>query len=347
MNKTTEKQAPGLFDYQDRMKKLSQTGSALEKLDARIEWEQFRSQLETAVAKKAKGPGGRPRHDVVMMFKILVLQRYYNLSEEQTEYQINDRLSFQKFLGMTLADKVPDKNAIWDFKDALNRDHGIEKLFVCFEKHLKAAGLVGSEGKIIDASFVDVPRQRNSREENEIIKAGAVPIEFGKNTDKLGQKDIEARWTKKGNEVHYGYKNHVKANSRHKLIEDYVVTDASVHDSQAVDALVEEDDGVLHADSAYAGETVEKILTGKKIENQVHERAYRNHPLTDEQKESNRTKSKIRVRVEHIFGHMTHSMRDGLRLRNIGMRRITGAVGLLNLVYNMARYEQIMRLGLA
>src|SRR3989338_9509224 len=127
MNKTTEKQAPGLFDYQDRMKKLSQTGSALEKLDARIEWEQFRSQLETAVAKKAKGPGGRPRHDVVMMFKILVLQRYYNLSEEQTEYQINDRLSFQKFLGITLADKVPDKNTIWDCKELLNKDEGVEK----------------------------------------------------------------------------------------------------------------------------------------------------------------------------------------------------------------------------
>ena len=90
-NKTIEKQDPGLFDDQERMRTLSETGLPLEKLDRRIEWELFRSQLEEAVKQEARGPGGRPRHDVVMMFKILVLQRYYNLSEEQTEYQINDR----------------------------------------------------------------------------------------------------------------------------------------------------------------------------------------------------------------------------------------------------------------
>ena len=164
-NKTIQKQDPGLFDYQNRLKKLSEAGSPLEKLEGRIQWELFRPTLEKAVELEAKGPGGRPRHDVVMMFKILVLQRYYNLSEEQTEYQINDRLSFQKFLGITLADSVPDKNTIWDFKELLNEEGSEEKLFRCFEDHL-----------------------------------------------------MDARWTKKGEDVHYGYKNHVKANRQHKLI---------------------------------------------------------------------------------------------------------------------------------
>ena len=167
-NKIIGKRDPGLFDYQNRMRKLSETASALEKLDARIDWEMFRPTLEKAFDREAKGPGGRPRFDVMMMFKILILQRYYNLSEEQTAYQINDRLSFQKFSGLTLADLVPDKNTIWDFKESLDREGGVEKLFVCFEDHLKEAGLVGSVGKIIDASFVDVPRQRNDRAENEI-----------------------------------------------------------------------------------------------------------------------------------------------------------------------------------
>src|SRR5262249_27009482 len=142
-------------------------------------------------------------------------------------------------------------------------------------------------------------------------KAGAIPIEFGKNPDRFSQKDVEARWTKKGNEVHFGYKNHVKANRKHKLIEDYEVTP--------------------------------RCMTVK--------RGYRNKPLTEEQKQSNWEKSKIRVRVEHIFGHMTNAMRDGMRdgmrLRNIGLKRITATVGLLNLAYNMARYEQIVRLHLA
>lgn len=342
--KTTQRKYPGLFDYDQRMEKLSEKEPPLERLDKRIDWEIFRSDLELQLSVTAKGPGGRPRHDVVMMFKILVLQRYYNLSDEQTEFQINDRLSFQKFLGLTLADDVPDEKTIWLFREQVGK--GARKLFDRFDGHLRKIGLVGKQGEIIDASFVDVPRQRNSRDENEMIKAGAVPLEFGKNEHKLNQKDTDARWTKKGDEKHYGYKDHVKAGAKTKLIEDYVVTDASVHDSQVTDDLVKSDDGELHADSAYRSEEIEAVLKAKGIKSHVHERAYRNTPLTEEQSAQNRQKSKVRVRIEHIFGHMTMAMRDGLKMRFIGMRRNAVGIGLLNLVYNMARYEQIVRLQL-
>lgn len=344
---TIQKKDPGLFDYQNRMNKLSETGAPLDRLDVRVDWEMFRPTLNAALERMTKGPGGRPRHDVVMMFKVLVLQRYYNLSEDQTEYQINDRLSFQKFLGMTLADHVPDKNTIWDFKQALSRENGVEKLFKRFDEHLRAKGLVGNAGKIIDASFVDVPRQRNSRDDNDVIKSGGVPLSFGKNASRLRQKDTDARWAKKGEEVHYGYKNHVKADAKTKLIEGYTVTNASVHDSQAVEDLVKEGDGSLYADSAYVGAPIEKVLADKKIANEIHEKGYRNRPLTEEQKGKNRVKSKVRVRVEHIFGHMTKALHDGLRMRGIGLTRIARGVGMLNLVYNLARYEQITRLKLA
>jgi len=346
MKKPKQKQEPGLFDYSNRMQKLSEVLSPLDKLDTHIDWEIFRPLLEELLQRQEQGLGGRPPYDPVMMFKIIVLQHYYNLSEEQTEFQINDRLTFQKFIGLTLAETVPDKNTIWDFKENLKVKGGIEKLFKLFEKHLRDAGLVGQEGKIIDASFVDVPRQRNSREENEVIKAGAIPLEFGKNKDKLSQKDTNARWTKKGNEVHYGYKNHVKADRKSKLIEDYVVTDASVHDSQVTDDLTKKGDVELHADSAYRGDDIEKQLSKKEIKSQIHDRAYRNHPLSEEQKKTNREKSKIRVRIEHIFGFVTNSMRDGFKLRSIGTERIVAGIGLINLVYNMARYEQIVRLKL-
>jgi IS5 family transposase len=342
--KSTQRKHPGLFDYDQRMEKLSQREPPLERLDKRIDWEMFRSDLELQLSVAAKGPGGRPRHDVVMMFKILVLQRYYNLSDEQTEFQINDRLSFQKFLGLTLADDVPDEKTIWLFREQVGK--GARQLFDRFDGHLRKIGLVGKQGKIIDASFVDVPRQRNSRDENEVIKAGAVPLEFGKNEHKLSQKDTDARWTKKGDEKHYGYKDHVKAGAKTKLIEDYVVTDASVHDSQVTDDLIKSGDEELHADSAYRSEEIEAALKAKGIKSQVHYRAYRNTPLTEDQKEQNRQKSKVRVRIEHIFGHMTMAMKDGLKMRFIGMRRNAVGIGLLNLVYNMARYEQIMRLNL-
>jgi len=344
--KTIPKQNPGLFDYENRMTKLEKGPDPLARLDARIDWEMFRPNLERAFKKEAKGPGGRPRHDVVMMFKILVLQRYYNLSDEQAEYQINDRLSFQKFVGITLSDAVPDEKTIWLFRETLSDEGRVNKLFRRFERHLSRAGLMGHPGKIIDASFVDVPRQRNSREENEEIKMGKVPESFQKNGNRLRQKDREARWAKKGEEVHYGYKDHVKVDRTSKLIEGYEVTDASVHDSQAVEDLVEEDDGTLYADSAYSGEKIETILRDNGVKGEICEKGYRNHPLTETQKRSNRNKSRIRARVEHIFGFMTNTMRDGLKMRWIGMRRIAAGIGLLNLVYNMARYEQIVRLKL-
>ena len=200
---------------------------------------------------------------------------------------------------------------------------------------------------MIDASFVDVPRQRNSREEDEEIKQGKVPESFQQNENRMEQKDVAARWAKKGEEVHYGYKNHVKADRTTKLIEDYEVTDASVHDSQAVEDLVEADDGIVHADSAYTGEAIETILEENGVTGEMYEKGYRHHPLTKAQKKRNRTKSAIKVRVEPMFGFMTQTMKGGLKLRWIGMPRITAGIGRLNLVYSLVRYEQILGVQLA
>jgi transposase, IS5 family len=217
--KTLQPKNPGLFDHEHRLKTLAEGPDPLARLNARVEWEMFRAPLERAVEKEARGPGDRPRHDVVLMSKVLVLQRYYNLPDEQTEYQINDRLSFQKFLGVTLSDSVPDQKTICLFRETLSHTGRVQKLFRRFERHVKEAGLMGQAGKIIDASFVDVPRQRNRREENEEIKSGKVPESFKENENRLEQKDVEARWAKKGEEGHFGYKDHVKADKTTTLIE--------------------------------------------------------------------------------------------------------------------------------
>jgi len=338
-------QALGFFDVELRVQWLEAKGNPLSRLEAVIDWESFRPLLEQALAKPAKGPGGRPAHDPLKMFKLLVVQRYYNLSDEQTEYQVSDRLSFQKFAGWTVADKVPDANTLWDFREALVRADVFEKLFEQFAQQLQAQGLLAQEGKLVDASFVDVPRQRNTRAENATIKAGSVPGAWAEPPAKQPQKDVDARWTKKNAEVHYGYKNHVKADAKSKLIERYAVTDASVHDSQKLAELVATTDGAVYADSAYRSAEAEAMLAQKQVTSCIHERAYRNRPLSDAQKESNRQKSKIRARIEHIFGFMSQSMK-GFYLRYIGRRRNAAAIGLINLIYNLARYEQIVRLKL-
>lgn len=332
----------GFFDQDIRLSKLSQLGDPLERLTQGIDFESFRTFLEGHLSKLSKGPGGRPAYDYVLMFKVLILQRFYNLSDDQVEFQINDRLSFMRFLELTIADDVPDSKTVWNFKEQLIDLELIEPLFVLFLAQLEALGLIVNEGKIIDASFIEVPKQRNSQSDNELIKNGQIPEKFTDNPHKLAQKDTDARWTKKGGVSYFGYKNHVKTDAKSKLITKYKVTDAAVHDSQVLDNLLDiKDEGEdCYADGAYTGEQQIATIAGKKMTNQVCDRAYRNTPLTEEQKMSNTQKSRTRSRVEHIFGFMEMSM-NGMTLNQIGLKRIEAVVGLMNLTYNMFRKIQL------
>jgi IS5 family transposase len=271
-------QQRGFFDEQDRLEKLSKQGDPLEKLNAMVDWEMFRPKLKRFFKKEPKGPGGRPPYDYVVMFKVLILQRLYNLSDAQMEYQLLDRLSFQRFLGQGLYGSVPDEKTIWLFREALIRQNAIETLFDRFTKHLEAKGLITNKGSIIDASFVEVPRQRNSREENKKIKEGTLPEDWEKDPSKLRQKDTDARWTKKNDQSFYGYKDHVKVDADSKLIKAYVVTDASVHDSQALEVLIDRSDrdADLHADSAYRSAKIETTLKRRGVRSKIHEKGNRN-----------------------------------------------------------------------
>lgn len=338
-----QKRDKGFFDEELRLAKISRLSDPLQKLDQVINWELFRSTLEEGLRVQAKGKGGRRPYDYVMMFKILILQRYYNLSDDKLEFQILDRLSFMRFLDLALADDVPDSKTIWHFRERLTQTNLTEQLFDLFKSELNRLGMIVQEGKIVDASFVEVPKQRNSREENQEIKSGRVPEEWENNPNKIRQKDTDARWTKKNNQSYYGYKNHVKCDQKNKLIENYIVTHAAVHDSQTVEDLLEDSDvgKELYADSAYSGENVSKVLKKEKVSSRIMEKASRDNPLTDHQKESNRAKSSIRVRVEHIFGFIENSM-NGSRLRCIGIMRSSTQIGLINLTYNMFRYEFLL-----
>ena len=221
----------------------------------------FRQELEANMLREnRKSAAGCKPYDVVMMFKILLLKRFYNLSDEQAEYQINDRLSFKEFLGLSGGDRVPDSRSIWLFQDKLIRQKLDEKLFSKFHQYLETLGMFVNEGKIVDVSFVEVPRQRNRKEENEKIKSGEGSELWQYQPGKKRQKDIDARWTEKGGQKFFGYKDHAKIDTKSKLIDKYVVTSAEVHDSQALEALIEECDNgqELYADSAYIGEPIEK-----------------------------------------------------------------------------------------
>ena len=242
---------------------------------------------------------------------------------------------------------MPDEKTVWAFREKITNSGLVEDIFLQFTKYLESIGLIINEGKMVDASFTVAPRQRNTREENKTIKVGRGNELWNDKSNKKKHKDIDARWTKKNGETFYGYKNHAKVDTKSKFIDNYEVTDASVHDSQPLYELLTEDDAGqdFHADSAYTGEDQEKVISKYEMNNQVHEKGYRNKPLTDEQKASNKEKSKTRARVEHVFGFMEQSM-NGLVVRSVGITRATGIIGLINLTYNLFRYEQVILLNI-
>ena len=217
----------------------------------------------------------------------------------------------------------------------------MKKLFDMFDRFLTNAGYKAKKGQIIDASFVEVPRQRNSRDENEEITQGKTPDAWLDSPSKLSQKDLDARWTKKNDQTFYGYKNHVNVDVKGKLIREYSVTPASVHDSQELENILDKDNtgSGIWADSAYRSEEAEKLLKKRKLKSHVHRKAYRNHPLSEFQTLRNTEKSRIRARVEHVFGWMENKI--GSLIRCIGQPRAATKIGLMNLVYNMNRYRYL------
>jgi len=274
-----------MFDEHFITEQLSNIGNPLEAISKVIDFELFRPTLEAKLqnTNKKSNAGAKP-FDYVTMFKIMVLQRYYGLSDKQVEYQILDRTSFKNFLGFKTGDKIPDEKTVWLFRENLTNLGIVEDLFAQFEKYLEDKGLILNEGQIVDASFTVAPRQRNTREENKAIKEGKGDELWQDHPHKKSHKDIDARWTKKNGEKYFGYKNNVKMDNKSKLIKKYEVTDASVHDSQPLkDVLEESDKGQdIYGDSAYTGQKQEETISKYQMNNLVNEKGYRNTPLTEE-----------------------------------------------------------------
>ena len=329
----------GFFDLTHRYDALTQKGDPLEQLAQQIPWARFRKTLAKSVCRSKRPKGGRPPFDALLMFKVLVLQALYNLSDDQTEYQIRDRLSFMRFLGLDLHQRIPDAKTIWLFRETLTQAGVVEKLFTQFDTYLAGQGLQARGGQLIDASLIPVPKQRNTREENAALKAGTCPADWDAQPAKRRQKDTEARWTVKRGVSHYGYKNHVNVDKQHKLIRRYTVTDAAVHDSQVLEEILQgkaagQD---VWADAAYRSEEIEAQLKKRKLRSRIQYKGYRDKPLTPQQQQTNQRRAGIRARVEHVFGHQVTAM-GGKLIRTIGRIRACAKIGLKNLTYNFQRF---------
>ena len=333
----------GFFDFDERLDELNAHGNPLPRIDDAVDFERFRSTLDAVRDKPRKDHSGRRPFDVVLMFKLLVLQSLYNLADGQLEYQVRDRVSFMAFLGLRPGDRVPDEKTVWLFREDLKRLNLVEVLFEQFNELLEASGFAAKRGSIVDASLVEAPRQRNSRDDNAQIKAGRRPADFDENPAKGRQKDTDARWTVKQGVTHFGYKNHINVDVEHKLIRKFTVTDAATHDSQVIDELLDprNSNQDTYGDSAYRSAAITEHLEAHGYRDRIHRKGKRGAPLDGRSRQANRRRSKVRARIEHVFGRQ--SQFGGTLLRRIGLARARVTLGLRNLVYNLDRYARLLR----
>ena len=237
----------------------------------------------------------------MLMFKVLVLQQLYNLSDEQAEYQIRDRYSFGRFLGLHPEDPVPDARTIWRFREGLKSSGVLESLFGELGSQIEARGYIARKGQIVDASVVKAPRQRNSRADNAKVKDGELPEDWS--VSKRRHKDVDARWTRKHGVSNYGYKNHVSVDREFGLIRSWEVTAAACHDSRMLERILDETNtnGDVWADSAYFNRAHEEMLRAGGWRGRIHRKGCRNRPLSARSRETNRKRSKVRAVIEHVF----------------------------------------------
>ncbi|KHS41664.1 MULTISPECIES: IS5 family transposase [Novosphingobium] len=347
---------PGFFDLSDRYEALSAAGDPLERLGSVVDFEVFRGPLIAALRRSVRGKGGRPPFDPVLMFKILVLQALYSLSDEATEFQIKDRLSFQRFLGLGLDGTVPDATTVWLFRERLVQAKAIDRLFARFDAALTDRGYLAMGGQIIDATVVPAPKQRNTDEEKAAIKDGRIPEAWKAKPARLRQKDRDARGSVKYTKAKvkegadpkafkpvdlaipmFGYKNHIGIDHAHGLIRTWDASAANAHDGARLPDLVSKANtgSGVWADTAYRSKKNEAFLAAGMFKSHVHQKRKPRQPLPERIARANTRRSKVRAHVEHVFAGQKHRM--GLVVRTIGIARATIKIGMANLVYNFQR----------
>lgn len=295
-------------------------GDPLERLAGVVDFEVFRGPLIAALRRSVRGKGGRPPFDTVMMFKILVLQALYSLSGEATEFQIKDRLSFQRFLGLGLDGTVPDATTVWLFRERLVQAKAIDKLFTRFDAALKDRGYLAMGGQIIDATVVPAPKQRNTEAEKAAIKEDRMPDDW--KPAKVRQKDLDVRWSIKYSKAKvregadpkstkpvdlaipmFGYKNHIGIDRAHGLIRTWGASAANAHDGARLPDLISKGNtgSGVWADTAYRSKKNEAFLAGSMFKSHIHQRRKPRKSLPERIAKANTRRSKIRAQVEHVF----------------------------------------------
>lgn len=313
-----------LFAHEAHHQKLDELGDPLQEIERHVDFATLAARVDESVPRPDRTKGGRPPYPTETMVRILVLKRLYNLSDEQMEYQLLDRMSYKCFCGLDDALRVPDRTTIWHFENRVGQA-GAQALFGEMAEQLARKGFIARGGQIIDATLVKAPVQRNSRQENEQVRQGNVPEDW--NDAKRRQKDVDASWTKKNGKTHFGYKLSVNVDGRYKHAKGLLDERNTAR--------------VVYADKAYSSQALRAELKDRGLRDGILKRAGKSKALTQRDEQRNRRLSRMRCRVEHVFAGIEQM--GGKMVRTIGRTRAGFAMTMMALCYNIKRLVCLQR----
>lgn len=351
----------GFFDTDERLHWLSEAGDPLDRLASVVDFELFRPELDAALGRSDRAKGGRPPYDAVLMFRVLVLQTLYTLSDDQTEYQLRDRLSFMRFVGLGLADPVPDAKTIWLFREQLVRADAFDRLFERFDAVLRERGFLAMGGQIVDATIVEARRPRLTEAEKAVVKGGGTPE--GWKPARTRQIDRDGRWTLKRGRKRpappeggtkriatgeilvpaFGYKNHLSIDRAHGLIRRFAVTHAATHDGGQLHAVLDPTNTAsqVWADTAYRSKANLALIQRSGLRAELQRPKPRGRPMPAHIRRANAARATVRSAVEHVFA--AQKSRAKLVIRTIGLARARAKLALANITYNLTRLAWLER----
>ena len=303
--------------------KRSRNEGLLEKMNSFIEWDKLVRICEGMYNNSHKG---RPTIPIEFSLKCLILQYMYNLSDPALEDALIDRLSFQRFLGISFDTEIPDFSTIWRFRERLLKNQLFDRIFEEVLRQLEEKELILRRGTIVDATIVQSARRLKKKNE---------PAE-GQSPRQKAQRDHDASSTKKGKKWYYGFKGHIGEDQGSTIIRRKRFTSANVHDISERDNLLCEDERSIFGDKAYGDKEMKKKCRKEGIFYGILDKGKRNHPLSSKQEKDNRQKSRVRSAVERPFAYFKHCC-GWFRVRYVTLLRNDLHFTFLCTIHNIRR----------
>ncbi|MEI9993247.1 MAG: IS5 family transposase [Rhizomicrobium sp.] len=308
------------------------SSGALDRVFALLDW----APVEVLLAPLRGGPMGAPGYPALMLFKALILQRWYALSDPALEEGLKDRLSFRRFAGLALSDPIPDHVTLWRFRESLAG--GLEEaLFAEIGRQIEAGGFVLKQGTLIDASLIPAAVNRPPRPQGDGPRDDA-----GRAASKLvgSEHDPDAAWTKKDGQYHFGYKLHAAMDKTSRFIRRLLFTPANINESAVADQLICGDEQAVYADKAYDSHGRAVRLGAMGITNHIMRRGHPKRPLTQDEHARNSRLAKVRGAIEPLFA-LFKNVHGLKRARYRGLARNACAFHLAAIAINLKRWAAV------